>query len=203
MIVLKNFVKANSVSAVRTISKDIEELYAFCTLSDVDNMILMQSGSLDRRLEILNVRALIKECGLNLNITYKKRKPQVQNGYISISHSDSLVAIVWNSDFEIAVDIEEIGERIIRISKRAFSEKELEFANNNLINLHLMWGVKECVYKLAEVQGLEFKSQIHIYPFSENEKIKAELYHQGVTRKFLCDYQIVENHCLTWGNEVF
>ncbi|MCK9256162.1 MAG: 4'-phosphopantetheinyl transferase superfamily protein [Bacteroidales bacterium] len=202
MFELKNFVPGKAVSGIREISKDIKYLYSYCDLTDVDNMLLMQSGSLSRRLEILNTRALIKDCGLNLSITYKNRKPLVENGFISISHSDSLVAFVWNLDFEITIDIEEIGERIKRISKRAFSENELNFANNELIKLNLLWNVKESVYKLANIKGLEFKTQINVLPFTDIENIKAELISSNKKRNFLFQGKILNNHSLVFGREI-
>ncbi len=201
MCVLKNFVQGKAISGIKEISKDLNYLYSYCDLTAVDNMLLMQSGSLARRLEILNTRALIKDCGLKLSIIYKNRKPIVENGFVSISHSDSLVAFVWNPDFEISIDIEEIGERITRIARRAFSEDELKFANDDIVKLNLLWNVKECVYKLAGIKGLEFKTQIHVLPFDSIESIEAELITTEGKRNFLFHGKILEGHSLVFGSE--
>ena len=201
MCVLRNFVQGRAISGIKEISKDLNYLYSYCDLTAVDNMLLMQSGSLARRLEILNTRALIKDCGLKLSIIYKNRKPIVENGFVSISHSDSLVAFVWNPDFEISIDIEEIGERITRIARRAFSEDELKFANDDIVKLNLLWNVKECVYKLAGIKGLEFKTQIHVFPFENIENIEAELITSEGKRNFLFHGKILKEHSLVYGSE--
>ncbi len=201
MILLQEFSPKPSVSGIRKITDDVNFLYSYCELSDVDNMILSQSGSLGRRLEILNVRALIKELGLNINITYKSRKPQCENGFISISHSDSLAAVIWSPDAEIAIDIEEINSRITRIAQRAFSVPELDFANGDLLKLNLLWNCKECVYKLAEIKGLDFKQQIKVLPFDESGKINAELFHNEKTSFFEFEYGELLNHSFVWGKE--
>lgn len=202
MILLQNFTGDNSISGIRKISTDMNFLYSYCDLTDVDNMLLTQSGSADRRLEILNVRALIKECGLDLKITYKKRKPIVENGFISISHSDSLAAIVWHPTKEYAIDIEEFSGRTERISKRAFSETELNFATNDSFKLNILWNIKECVYKLANIQGLDFKAQIKVEPFVENSQIKASLITAENTKEFIFNSGTILNHSFVWGCEV-
>lgn len=201
MLILENFAGEKTVSGIRKITDNIEFLYSYCNLTDVDNMLISQSGSLGRRLEILNVRALIKECGLDLKITYKQRKPIVQNGFIGISHSDSLAAIVWHPEKEIAIDIEEIGERIMRISRRAFSDSELKFANNDLIKLNLLWNTKECVYKLSGIKGVDFKQQIRVLPFDSIGEIRAELISDSVTRSFKFNSSTILNQSLVWGSE--
>jgi 4'-phosphopantetheinyl transferase len=202
MILFENFCAAPSVSGIRKITDDINFLYNYCDLTDVDNMILSQSGSLSRCLEILNVRALVKELGLNLKISYKHRKPFCDSGFISISHSDTLAAVIWSPDTEISIDIEEISERITRIAKRAFSLPEIEFADNNLLKLNLLWNCKECVYKLAEIKGLDFKKQIRVFPFDAEGKINAELVHDERTRHFEFEYSEILNHSYVWGREI-
>ena len=46
MCVLKNFVQGKAISGIKEISKDLNYLYSYCDLTAVDNMLLMQSGSL-------------------------------------------------------------------------------------------------------------------------------------------------------------
>jgi len=202
MILVENFCKKPSVSGINNISSDIDSLYSFCDLSDVDNMIISHSASLHRRLEILNVRALIKELGLDIKITYKNRKPICESGFISISHSDSLVAVIWNPDTEYAVDIEEISPRMTRIAYRAFSEKELAFANNDITKLTLLWNCKECVYKIAGNKAVEFREQINVLPFREGEKIYCELTDNNIISSFEFESGLISNHSFVWGKQI-
>jgi hypothetical protein len=202
MILLKDFCKDDAVCGIRKITTDLNFLYNYCDLTDVDNMILSQSGSSTRRLELLNVRALIKELNLNLSITYKARKPVCNNGFIGISHSDSLVAVIWSEKSRFAIDIEEISDRITRIAKRAFSQDELDFADNNTEKLNLLWNCKECVYKLANIVGLDFKQQIKVIPFLENERIICELTHDNIISVYQFEYGIILNHTFVWGKQI-
>jgi len=202
MILLSNFCGHNTVSGIRKISKDEKELYSFCDLTDVDNMILSHS-SLHRRLEILNVRALIKELGLNIKIHYKARKPICNHGFISITHSDDLAAVIWSKDTEYSVDIEKISSRMIRISKRAFSEKELEFSGTDLFKLTIMWNCKECIYKLANETGLDFRNQLQVMPFSSSENIICNYTDsRNVVKTFSFQYGKILDHTYVWGKQI-
>ena len=200
MFLLKQiFDNGESLLGIRKIDSDENQLTGYCSLNDVDNVILNDCSSVERRLEILNVRALIKDLGLDLKITYKHRKPIANFGKISISHSDSLVAVIWSKSFEYAIDIEEVAERITRISKRAFSNSELEFAEGNLIKLNLMWNCKESVYKIAENKGLSFKEQIRVHPFADDKKIMCEMIIENEKSFFEFEYGMLENHTFVYG----
>jgi phosphopantetheinyl transferase len=199
MLLVSNFSGQNSVSGIRKITHDEKELYSYCDLSDVDNMILSHS-SLARRLEILNVRALIKELGLKIKIHYKERKPICDEGFISISHSDDLACVIWSRETEYSVDIEKISSRMLRISNRAFSDEELKFAATDLQKLTILWNCKECVYKLANNKGIDFKKQIQVLPFSENEKIICNYsFDTDDKRTYIFDYRQILDHTYVWG----
>ncbi|MDD3740947.1 MAG: 4'-phosphopantetheinyl transferase superfamily protein [Bacteroidales bacterium] len=202
MLLVSNFSGQNSVSGIRKITQNEKELYEYCDLSDVDNMILSHS-SLGRRLEILNVRALIKELGLNIKIHYKDRKPICDDGFISISHSDDLACVIWSRDTEYSVDIEKISSRMLRISNRAFSDEELSFAGKDLRKMTILWNCKECVYKLANSKGINFKQQIQVLPFSENGKIICNYFCDSNCQKtYKFDYKQVLDHTYVWGKQI-
>ncbi|HNQ67884.1 MAG TPA: hypothetical protein PKN32_05875 [Bacteroidales bacterium] len=202
MLLVSNFSGQNSVSGIRKITQDEKELYSYCDLSDVDNMILSHS-SLARRLEILNVRALIKELGLNIRIQYKERKPICDEGFISISHSDELAGIIWSRETEYSLDIEKISSRMLRISNRAFSVEEHTFAGADLRKLTILWNCKECVYKLANNKGIDFKKQIQVLPFNENDKIMCDyFYDTNRKRTYVFDYKQILDHTYVWGKQI-
>jgi len=64
-----------------------------------------------------------------------------------------------------------------------------------------LWNVKECVYKLAGIKGLEFKTQIHVFPFENIENIEAELITSEGKRNFLFHGKILKEHSLVYGSE--
>ncbi|HOZ29469.1 MAG TPA: 4'-phosphopantetheinyl transferase superfamily protein [Bacteroidales bacterium] len=202
MILVSNFSNEDSISGIREITKNEIELYSFCNLSDVDNMILSHS-SLNRRLEILNVRALIKELRLDIKIHYKERKPICSDGFISITHSDDLAAVIWSRNTEYSIDIERISPRLLRIAKRAFSETELEFALADLIKLSLLWNCKECVYKLANDKGMNFQKQIQVQPFSNIKEILCHyIDNKGNKRIYRFSGGQILDHTYVWGKQI-
>jgi len=152
--VYKKYIDENSVLAITKIDKNEHKLRNICNLSDVDLFLLEHSSSTQRRLEILNVRFLLKEIGISENITYKNRKPIIENGFISISHSDKYAGIIYSRNSQYSIDIEELDGRILRISKRAFNDKELDISKNDITVLNHFWNAKECVYKLAGTKGI-------------------------------------------------
>jgi phosphopantetheinyl transferase len=202
-ILLKNFTDAKTVSGIRKITNNEIELRDYCSLSDIDNMILSDASSLHRRLEFLSVRALIKELKLDISIRYIKRKPIANKGYISITHSDTIAAIIWSPDTEYAIDIEEISDKLNRIKNRAFSDSELLFANNDPAKLGLLWNCKECVFKIIGINAVDFKNTIKVLPFAENEKIHCDfMQNNKKIASFEFNYMVFNEHTLTWGKKI-
>ena len=133
-----------------------------CNLTDEDNHVIERCSADKRRIELLAVRTLLKTTGINQNIHYNDRKPYLDNGYISISHSSNIAAIIFNPDFPVGIDIETISPRIRRIATRAFSESELAAADDDLEKLTVLWNCKECVFKLANDEGIDFRNKIEV-----------------------------------------
>jgi len=223
MALLKfDFAKEDSLSAIWEIKESEEDLLKICSLTDYDKELLKNISSTGRRIEILIVRAIINFLNPNLKITYDDRKPVCNYGFISISHSDTLVAVIWHPTKIPTVDIEHINNRIKRIAKRAFNENELNFANDNTELLTKIWSCKECVFKLADTQGIDFKKQIFVSKFNtdsrvtqsldeaetqtdyqvtqqSNETIQCTLKLDDTEKLFNFSHQSLKDHVLVWG----
>ena len=139
-----------------------EQLRAMCDLCDEDLCRIDNCKATKRRIELLSVRALLKAAGINQTIHYNDRKPYLDCGYISISHSADIAAIIYNPDFPVGIDIEKISPRIQRIATRAFSEEEIAATNGDLEKLTILWNCKECVFKLANDEGIDFRKMIKV-----------------------------------------
>ena len=139
-----------------------EQLRAMCYLCDEDLCRIDNCKASKRRIELLSVRALLKAVGINQTIHYNDSKPYLDNGYISISHSPDIAAIIYNTDHPVGIDIEKISPRIQRIATRAFSDEEIAVANGDLEKLTILWNCKECVFKLADDEGIDFREMISI-----------------------------------------
>ncbi|PLX07607.1 MAG: hypothetical protein C0596_10110 [Marinilabiliales bacterium] len=141
-IALQNFTKDESLSGIWEINESEDALLKLCKLTEYDKILINDSGSKQRRIELLAVRALLHTLNPEITIQYDNRKPICNKGYISISHSDKYAAIVWHPEKQPTLDIEHINDRILRIAKRAFNDDELEFANDNTQSLTTIWSCK-------------------------------------------------------------
>ena len=96
-------------------------------------------------------------------------KPYLKDGgYISISHSNSLVGIAWSFEYNIGLDIEEINDRIFRVENRFISEKEMTFAKSLLDKL-TVWSLKEVLIKINDDKSLNLKTDLIIERANENQ----------------------------------
>jgi 4'-phosphopantetheinyl transferase len=102
-----------------------------------------------------------------VEITYNEfKRPYLKDRdqHISISHSHQWLAISIHQTDETGVDVELIRDKVINIKHKFCCDKELEFAQNNIEKLTLLWTCKEAVYKVHGKNELEFK-KIKIDPF--------------------------------------
>jgi len=93
-------------------------------------------------------------------------KPELRGSdkHISISHSELWCAAMI-SDQICGVDVQIYSTTVERIAGRFLTEKDLADANraqNPLHQLHVLWGVKECMYKAYGKRKLGFRENIII-----------------------------------------
>ena len=80
------------------------------------------------------------------SIKYENGKPIIDNGYISISHKNNYVAVVY-SDKNIGIDIEEIKEYRKSIEDTILSDDERDYIKT-INDFYKIYTVKECVIKI-------------------------------------------------------
>ena len=172
MIVEQQTLENGGVIALWHITEDRDQLLE--TL-ELDPFILEQTfafSSAKRQLEYLAVRNLYKAImGEQPNIHYKEnRAPYLDEGKgeISITHTGSYAAIYLHPTAKVGIDIERITDKVIRVKNRFLSDEELSFVDprNEKTHLTILWAAKEALYKLAQIDNLEFKTEIHIAPFT-------------------------------------
>lgn len=223
----------HSLLAFWKMEESEEQLRAMCDLCDEDLCRIDNCKAPKRRIELLSVRALLKAVGINQTIHYNDSKPYLDNGYISISHSPDIAAIIYSPDNPVGIDIEKISPRIQRIATRAFSDDEIAAANGDLEKLTILWNCKECVFKLADDEGIDFREMISIQlaemsPETPPERqskgqtkgsrngsiievsrglseglIDATLTKFGKTRHFSLSAMKIEDNTVVWGHLVF
>ena len=162
LLINKFILPDKSLVAFWKMEESEDQLRALCNLTEEDNILINQCKSVKRRIELLSVRALLKYVGISQTIHYNDRKPYMANGYISISHSADIAAIIWNKNFPVGIDVETTSERVRRISKRAFSDEEIAAADDNIEMLTVLWNCKECIFKLVNDEGVDFREMINV-----------------------------------------
>lgn len=88
--------------------------------------------------------------------------------HLSISHSHQYAAAIMSKTSKVGIDIQLIVPQMRKVAKRVFSSTELSFASteNELEMLHILWGIKEAVYKAYGLGGIDFINQIRVHVFN-------------------------------------
>jgi len=96
-------------------------------------------------------------------------KPFLQDSdfQISISHSQDRTAVIAAPQ-NVGIDIQEIVDKMERISKKFVNEQEWAFVPevvNRLEYLHIIWGAKEAMYKAWGKKKIDFRADLYVKPF--------------------------------------
>lgn len=129
-----------------------------------------QFKSAKRRREWLTVRLLLNELyNSPISISYHPSgRPFLKDSdySISISHTDSYVAIILSKQPKVSIDIEYISPRISRITRKFLrSDEDFALKENQLISNLIIWCSKELLFKLIDHSNVDFKKHLRILPF--------------------------------------
>jgi 4'-phosphopantetheinyl transferase len=123
-----------------------------------------------RLAEWLAVRLLFAELGIRQRIVYDDMgKPHLEGEgkYVSISHSANFVGVIYHTLNRVGVDIERTGDRIHRVSHKFVSDKENAWLTepDKTSQLYIIWGAKECAYKIFGSGSIDFRDHLEVMPF--------------------------------------
>ena len=132
--------------------------------------------SVQRKLQGIAVRVLIKSMlpdEINVDIDYDDRsKPFFTEAdyNLSITHSDTMVAVLVSREVLVGVDIEKYSSKVERVGHKFVNETEQNVYNSVPPNkkmdyLHVLWGAKESMYKLYGKGSMDFKKHILVDDF--------------------------------------
>jgi phosphopantetheinyl transferase len=155
---------------------------------------LDQIKSQKRKLEILAVRALLKEMCGNVKLSYNKFGAPVldNNNKISISHSKQLVAIIL-SELKTGIDIEIISKRILKIKDKFISK--YDNIDESQEDLTIAWSTKECIFKWHQKGNLNFKDDILIKKINHSSKTIEVFFDENL---FILNFLKINNHILVY-----
>lgn len=122
--------------------------------------------------------------------------------HISISHSGDQLAIITSTKENVGIDIEVIGNKVVRIGEKFLHpDEKASFPEKNIdIRHHIYWGAKEAIYKMMNVKGVEFKSQIRILAFelTEEGQTQGEFTNEGKKENIKVFYKKINNSILVY-----
>lgn len=104
---------------------------------------------------------------------------------ISISHYKNLFAF-YLSDFPVGIDIQKFKKKLSKGSYFFTNAKEAKLFSFTELNLHLIWSVKEAIYKKYKGKIKDFKREITVLEIDlKTKKIKAEFQNQIEELEFI------------------
>ncbi len=174
-------------------------------LSDQEKMFFL-SLSEKRKKEFLGIRSALRYIGIKMNIFYnEKRKPFLFSSgkHISLSHSFEKIAIAISS-YHIGIDIEKLrkDKKIVKIKKRFIRDDESIFIHPNYEEdyLHIIWGIKESLYKLEGGIFYSFLDHYKVSPFylKKNSCVSCWIIKNSYSKRFYAFYRKIEEHYLVY-----
>lgn len=176
----------------------------------------LMSLSENRRKETASVYSLLFAMTGNRNLVIGHEpsgKPYVEGYKIGISHTKGFVSVILSTSCDVAVDIEYINTRVLRIADRFLREDEKPNALQSskekkekgdkdvvpdVIPTLLFWCAKETIYKLYSDERLTFQN----IKISNTEQGGALCGNNLITGESVrIDYTFNEDYVLTYARK--
>ncbi|MBQ2046988.1 MAG: 4'-phosphopantetheinyl transferase superfamily protein [Muribaculaceae bacterium] len=156
---------------IRELPSEIDSLLPQCSAEIIEQLNSISSPR--RKREIIARHLIIKDIwGESVNITHDENGAPLLcgvDGYISISHSATEIAVAYNPLHNIGIDIENWREQIIKVKSRFLSPQEMNIYTTPQLMLKA-WTLKEAIYKVAQSPGISLANDIML-PLAPNETI--------------------------------
>lgn len=199
---------AHSRLGIWKITESEDELRAMISVpnDELEEISYIKSKSL--RKQKLAVRALLDtmfEEKVYLS-HHDNGRPYIVNSVtnISISHTDSYVAIILNDNEDVGIDVESLSRDFSAVEKKALSEDEIEDLEDDQTRnkqLAIYWCAKEAIFKKFSQYNLDFAEQIEVerfHPRNEGELEATFTDKDGYKEKLQLEYMTFDNHALVW-----
>ena len=187
--------------ALWRIEESVEELFEM-TILQKEELDQMNSFKVEmRKKQWLTTRKILEELAPGQLIRYNENgKPQIDDGYISISHSGEYVALIHDEKGETGIDIQLQVDKIQLIRHKFLHSSENDrIGDQELEELTLIWCAKEAIYKCKGKTGIIFKEHIEISPRTQEEKVlEAKVSIDAKTALHRLNYEIFDDYCLVY-----
>lgn len=127
-------------------------------------------------------------------------KPFLENSAwdISMSHSGGLAAVIA-APLMVGVDIQKLVPRIKNLAPKFVHESEnpiIASADTEIEATHVIWGVKESLYKAYGKGNIDFKRDLRVLPFDynpEGAELECQVLNQNFTHNFRGHYEKIND----------
>lgn len=155
---------------------------------------LSRLKTLEHKKQFLSSRIMLMDQGIASSDLLYLSSGQVvtKKGFISISHSKEMVAVVFSKEKKVGIDIQKMDSKIFRSIKRV-CDKELNYLDKENLKEHaVVWSAKESAYKLLGGEIKNFKKDIFVKSFFLKNKSNIDIEIKGTIikgyYKFISDY---------------
>ena len=188
------------------IAEDFDTLNSMVNLAAVEKTKLNSFKNISRKVEWLSVRALVKNMlGKDTEILYNsENKPFVRGNThsISISHSNSLTAVLISKDKKVGIDLEFMSGKISKVADKFINKNESVTSNPEMkkYHLYLHWCAKEALYKICDKQDINFRDGLTIAPFEPDDHgfMNGHVVNGNGEQDFELEYLHHDNYALVW-----
>ena len=147
------------------LTETVAQLSAGLTLSQGEEERMTTIHSQKKQREFLVIRHLLQQAQLPTTALYytPEGKPQLEEQYISISHSHDFVMIALGPR-PIGIDIERCTPRILRLAPR-FTPWQAPPNMDELTQIQAytqLWTIKEALYKIADQPSVRFYEDLQV-----------------------------------------
>lgn len=190
----------NTVVGIWNITESIDDLSSQVVLSSKSKELLKNRKVSIHKLQFLSIRAILLELGYSdQDLSYINNAPILNNGKkISISHSN-LFSCVIISDFKVGIDVQEFNNKIDTIAKKFIGYEALYVKDNDIQIISIIWNIKESIYKIAEIIGLDYKNHLLVIPFNINDDFTYSwLIYKKRKERYISYFFTIENYSFAY-----
>ena len=190
----------NTVVGIWKITESIDDLSSQVVLSSKSKKLLKNRKASIHKLQFLSIRAILLEFGYSdQDLSYINNSPILNNGKkISISHSN-LFSCVIISNFKVGIDVQEFNNKINTIAKKFIGYETLYVKDNDTQIMSIIWNIKESIYKIAEIIGLDYKTHLLVIPFNINDDFTYSwLIYKKRKERYISYFFTIENYSFAY-----
>jgi len=192
-------IQSNSTLYLWKITEDFDALFREVRLKDVSLSRLKGMKSESHQKGFMAVRLLLQHLGYSdFDLYYDELgKPHLQDGtHLSISHSHGFSGVLI-SDQNVGLDIEQLKPKTLNIAGRYMEISHLENLSeaDKLEKATIIWGIKECVFKIKNEVGISFIDHIFENDFMlADKKCTVELRFNNKIEHLAVFFDVIENY---------